>query len=143
MLAERFEGGGRLDARLQHHKDAVPVHSVLGGHAVHVEGQKDVGDDTLFRSSEISRAHADDFEGLVADVDRAAENLGIAAKAVIPVVPGEHRIGTGASAAVIDWSEQPADRGLKTKKRKHVTGDISDMSLLYIAVGGPGDVGAV
>ena len=110
------------------------------GEAVHVDRQKDVGDSSLFGSSEIARADADDFEGLVADVERAAEDMGIAAEAVIPVVPGEDRIGGG---AVIGGGEQAAERGLKTEEREHVAGDINDVGLLHVVVGGPGDVRAV
>ena len=119
------------------------VDAVLGGEAVHAEGQKDVGDSSLFGSSEIARADADDFEGLVADVERAAEDVGIAAEAVIPVVPGEDRIGTGTGAAVIGGGEQAAERGLKAEEREHVAGDINDVGLLHVVVGGPGDVRAV
>ena len=119
----------------------------LGGEAVHAEGQKDVGDSSLFGSSEIARADADDFKGLVADVERAAEDVGIAAEAVIPVVPGEDRIGTGAGAAVIGGDEQAAERGLKAEEREHVAGDINDVGLLHVVVAGPvgcpGDVRAV
>ena len=50
----------------------VPVDAVLGGETVHAERQKDVGDRSLFGSGEFVRADADDFEGLVADVDRTA-----------------------------------------------------------------------
>lgn len=76
MLAERLDGGGRVDAGLQHHKGAVPGHFVLSGEAAHAEGQKDVGDRSLFGSCEIAGADAYDFEDLVADVDRAAEDVG-------------------------------------------------------------------
>ena len=143
MLAERLEGGGRVDAGFQHQEGAVPGDAVLGGEAVHAEGQKDVGDSSLFGSSEIARADADDFEGLVADVERAAEDVGIAAEAVIPIVPGEDRIGTDTGAAVIGGGEQAAERGLKAEEREHVAGDINDVGLLHVVVGGPGDVRAV
>ena len=143
MLAERLEGGGRVDAGFQHQEGAVPVDAVLGGEAVHAEGQKDVGDRSLFGSGEIARADADDFEGLVADVERAAEDVGIAAEAMIPIVPGEDRIGTGTGAAVIGGDEQAAERGLKAEEREHVAGDINDVGLLHVVVGGPGDVRAV
>jgi hypothetical protein len=43
MLAERFEGGGRVDAGCRHQEGAVPGHAVLGGEPVRAEGQKDVG----------------------------------------------------------------------------------------------------
>src|ERR1700733_6644859 len=106
VLPDRGKGGGRVDAGFQHQEDVVPVHSVLGGEAVHAEGQKDVGDSSLFGSSEITRADADDFEGLVADVERAAEDAGIAAEAMIPIVPGEDRIGRNTGGAVIGGGEQ-------------------------------------
>ena len=115
--------------------------------SVHAEGQKDVGDSSLFGSGEIARADADDFEGLVADVERAAEDMGIAAEAVIPVVPGEDRIGTATGRAVIGGRKQAAERGLKARvreeQRKHVAGDINDVGLLHVVVGGPGDIRAV
>src|SRR5215831_7335042 len=123
MLAKRLEGGGRVDAGFQHQKGAVPVEPVLGSEAVHAEGQKDVGDSSFFGSSEIARADADDFEGLVADVQRATQDAGIAAEALIPVVPGEDRIGTVSGAAVISGSEQSADRGFKAEDREHGAGD--------------------
>ena len=110
------------------------VDAVLGGEAVHAEGQKDVGDRSLFGSSEIVRADADDFEGLVADVERAAEDVGIAAEAMIPIVPGEDRIGTGAGAAVVGGDQQAAERGLKAEEREHVAGDINDVGLLHVVV---------
>jgi hypothetical protein len=87
VLAEWLENGGRVDAGFQHQEGAVPGDVFLGGKAVHAEGQKDVSDSSLLGSSEIARADADDFEGLVADVDRAAQDMAIAAEAVIPVVP--------------------------------------------------------
>ncbi len=136
VLPDRLEGGGRVDAGFQHQEDVVPVALVLGGDAVHAEGQKDVGDGSRFCSSEIARADADDFEGLVADVQRAAKDLGIAAEAMIPVVPGEDRIGTGAGAAVIGGDEQAAERGLKAEEREHVSGDISDVGFLHVVVAG-------
>lgn len=40
---------------------------------------------SLFGSGEIARADADNFEGLIGDVERAAQHAGIAAEAV-PVV---------------------------------------------------------
>ena len=143
MLPDRLESGGRVDAGFQHQEGAVPVDPVLGGEAVHAEGQKDVSDSSLFGSSEIARADADDFEGLVADVERAAEDVGIAAEAVIPVVPGEDRIGGDTGGAVIGGGEQAAERGLKAEEREHVAGDINDVGLLHVVVGGPGDVRAV
>ncbi len=125
----------------------MPVDTVLGGKAVHAEGQEDVCDSPLFGSSEIARGHADDFEGLVADVERAAEDVGIAAEAVIPVVPGEDCIRTGTGAAIVGGDEQAAERGLKAEEREHVAGDINDVGLLHVVVarpiGCPGDVGAV
>ena len=143
MLAQRLNRGGRVDAGFQHQEGAVPVHAVLGGEAIHAEGQKDVSDSSLFGSSEIARADADDFEGLVADVERAAEDMGIAAEAVIPVVPGEDRIGTGTGGAVIGGREQAAERRLKAKEREHVAGDINDVGLLHVVVREPGDIRAV
>jgi len=63
---------------------------------------------------------------------------------VIPVVPGEDRIGTRhRGRAVIGGGEQAAERGLKAEDREHVTGDMSDVSLLHVVVGRPGDVRAV
>ena len=115
MLAERLEGGGRIDAGLQHQEDVVPGDVVLGGEPVHAEGQKDVGDSSLFGSSEIARADADDFEGLVADVERTAEDVRIAAEAVIPIVPGEDRIGTGAGAAVVGGVSRRPSAGSRPK----------------------------
>src|SRR5260370_19905572 len=100
VLAERLEGGGRVDAGFQHQEGAVPGGAFLGGDAVHADGQKDVGDYSLFRSSEIARADADDFKGLVADVKRATKHVRVAAKAMIPVVPGEDRIRTGTGAVI-------------------------------------------
>ena len=143
MLAERLEGSGRVDAGFQHQEGAVPANAVLGGEAVHAEGHKDVGDSSLFSSSEIARADADDFESLVADVERPAEDAGIAAEPVIPIVPGEDRIRTEAGAAVIGGDEQAAERGFEAEQREHVAGDINDVGLLHVVVGGPGDVGAV
>src|SRR5271166_3575021 len=143
MLAERLNGGGRVDTGFQHQEGAVPVDAVLGGEAVHAEGQKDVGDSSLFGSGEIARADADDLEGLVAYVERAAEDMGIAAEAVIPVVPGEDRIGTGTGGAVIGGREQAAERGLKAEEREHVAGDINDVGLFHVVVGQPGDIRAV
>ena len=105
--------------------------------------QKDVSDSSLFGSSEIARADADDFEGLVVEVERAAEDVGIAAEAVIPVVPGEDRIGGDTGAAVIGGGEQAAERGLKAEEREHVAGGIHDVGLLHVVVGRPGDVCAV
>src|ERR1700678_1965871 len=143
VLADRLKGGGRVDAGFQHQEDAVPVHSVLGGEAVHAEGQKDVSDSSLLGSSEIARANADDFEGLVAEVQRAAEDVRIAAEAVIPVVPGKDRIGGDPGGAVIGGGEQAAEYGLKAEEREHVAGDINDVGLLHVVVGGPGDIRAV
>jgi hypothetical protein len=57
--------------------------------------------------------------------------------------PGEDRIRTGAGAAVIGEGEQPAERGLKAEEREHVAGDIHDVGLLHVVVGGPGNVRAV
>ena len=89
-------------------------------------------------------AHADDLEGLIADVERAAEDVGIAAEAMIPIVPGEDRIGTGTGAAVVAGDEQAAERRLKAEEREHVAGDISDAGLLHVVIGRrPGDVRAV
>ncbi len=139
MLAERLEGGGGVDAGFQHQEGAVPGDAVLGGEAVHAEGQKDISDSSFFGAGEIARADADDFEALVADVERAAEDVGIAAEAVIPVVPGEDRIG----GAVIGGGEQAAERGLQAEEREHVAGGINDVGLLHVVVGGPGDVRAV
>jgi hypothetical protein len=64
----------------------VPAKAVLGGDTIHVECQKDVSDNSLFRASEIARADADNLEGLVSYAERTAENARIAAEAVIPVV---------------------------------------------------------
>jgi hypothetical protein len=69
VLPERIESDRRVDAGLQHQKGAVPANAFLGDEAVHAQGQKDVGDSSLFGSSEIARADANDFEGLVADVE--------------------------------------------------------------------------
>src|SRR6185436_8905682 len=143
MLAERLEGGVRIDARFQHQEGMVPGDAVEGGEAVHAEWQEDVGDSSLFSASEVARADADDFEGLIADLERAAEDAGIAAEAVIPVVPGKDRIGSEPWAAVIDRSDQAAQFGLKAELREHVAGDINDVGLLHVVVGGPGDVRAV
>ena len=71
------------------------------------------------------------------------EDVGIAAEAMIPIVPGEDRIGTGAGAAVVGGDEQAAERGLKAEEREHVAGDINDVGLLHVVVGGPGDVRAI
>jgi hypothetical protein len=143
LLAKRLKGSGRVDAGFQHQEGVVPGDAFLGGEAVHAEGQKDIGDRPLFGSGEIARADADDCEDLVADVERAAEDVGIAAEAVIPVVPGQDRIGTGAWGAVIVGDEQAAERGLKPEQREHVAGDISDVGLLHVVIGGPSEVGAV
>jgi len=143
MLAERLEGGGRVEAGLQHQEGSAPANAVLGGETVHAEGHKDVSDSSLFGPSEIARADADDFEGLVADVERTAEYVGIAAEAVIPVVPGEDRIGGDTGGAVIGGREQAAERRLKAEEREHVAGGINDVGLLHVVVGGPGDVCAV
>ena len=115
----------------------MPGNVVLVGEPVHADGQKDVGDSSLFGSSEITRADADDFEGLVADVERAAEDVGIAAEAVIPIVPGEDRIGTGTGAAVIGGHKQAAERRLKAEEREHVAGDIGDVGLLHVVIADP------
>ena len=139
MLAKRLEGGGRVDAGLQHQEGVVPGDAVPGGESVHAKRQKDVGDSSLFGSSEVARADADDFEGLLADVERAAEQTGIAAEAVIPVVPGENCIGS----ALIGWGEQAPERWLKAEEREHVAGGINDVGLLHVVLSGPGDVGAV
>jgi hypothetical protein len=88
-------------------------------------------------------ADADDFEGLPADVERAAEDAGIAGEAVIPIVPGEDCIGIETWTAVLDGSEQAAEYGLKAEERKHVAGNINDVGLLHVVVAGPGDVRAV
>src|SRR5271166_788810 len=119
MLAERFEVRGRVDVGLQHQEGAVPADTVSTGETVHVDGQKDVGDSSLFGSSEIARADADDFEGLIADVERAAEDVRIAAEAVIPIVPGEDRIGIETGGAVIGGGKQATEFGLKAEEREH------------------------
>src|ERR1700722_3754362 len=108
MLAERLEGGGRVNARFQHQEGVVPPDAVSRGQAVHAKGQKDVADGSRLGSSEVARADTDDFEGLVANVERAANHLWIAAEAVVPVVPGEDGIWACAGAAVIDGSDQAA-----------------------------------
>ena len=69
--------------------------------------------------------------------------VGIAAEAVIPVVPGEDRIGGDTGGAVIGGREQAAERRLKAEEREHVAGGINDVGLLHVVVGGPGDVCAV
>src|SRR5229473_3533747 len=125
MLAERLEGGGRVDAGFQHQEGAVPSDAILGGQVVHAKGQKDVSDGSRFGSSEIARADADNFKCLGANVERAAEDVGIAAEAVIPIIPREDRIGSETPAAVIGGSEQAAERGLKAEEREHVAGDIN------------------
>jgi hypothetical protein len=79
MLSEWLEGDGCLDAGFQHQKGVVPHDAVSRGQTVHAEGQKDVRNRSSFGSSEIARADSNDFEGLVADVKRTAEDVGIAA----------------------------------------------------------------
>src|SRR5215472_17131226 len=101
MLAERLEDGGWVDPGFHHHEDAVPGQAFFGDGPVHAKGQKDVTDSSLFDSGEIARTDADDLEVLVADMERAAEDAGIAAEAMIPVIPGEDCIGSGAGGAVI------------------------------------------
>src|SRR5690348_11428805 len=113
MLAKRLEGSCRVHAGLQHEKNMMPCDALLSGQCVHVQGQKDVADRSLFRSSKIARADADNFKGLVADMDQAAENVGIAPEAVVPIIPGEDRIGIEAGAAVIGGSKKAAERGLE------------------------------
>ena len=109
----------------------MPGNVVLVGEPVHADGQKDVRDSSLFGSSEITRADADDFEGLATDVDGVAEDVRITTEAVIPIIPGEDRIGTFTGAAVIGGRKQAAERGPKAEEGEHVAGDIGDVGLLH------------
>src|SRR5579883_226223 len=143
VLPNRLQGDGRVDTGSQHQEDAVPVKVVLGSPPVHAQGQKDVRDRPFFGSGKIARTDADDFNCLVADVERAAQNFGIATQAMIPIVPRENRIRIATGHAVIGWGKQAAKCGFKSEYREHVARDIRDVSFLYVLVRGPGDVRAI
>src|SRR6185437_9012389 len=81
--------------------------------------------------------------GPAINVQGAANDLGISTEAMIPVVPGNYRIRTGAGSLIILGDEQTAERGLKAEEREHVGRDINDVCLLHIVIGGPCDVRAV
>src|SRR5690348_9990877 len=98
----------------------VPCDALLSGECVHVQGQKDVADRSLFRSSKIARADANDLKSLLADMNQAAEDVRIAPETVVPIIPGEDRIGIETGAAVIGGSKQAAKLGLETEEREHI-----------------------
>ncbi len=65
---------------------------------------------------------------------RVAKDVRIPTEAVIPIVPGEDRIGTFTGAAVIGGCKQAAERRLKAEEREHVAGDIGDVGLLHVVI---------
>src|SRR3569833_793296 len=112
-LPDRLERSTGIDTGLQHHEDAVPVGSIFGGNAVHAERKKYVGDDSLFSSCEIARSDTNDLECLIADVEGAAEHMGIAAEAMIPIVPRKDNKKTNTETADNREEEQTAERRLE------------------------------
>src|ERR1700722_5918693 len=104
LFTERID----RNAVIYRHQYPLPVDALPGGVAHHHCGQKNVGDRARLSAGKGARPHSDYFVDLIANVKAVANHIGIAAEAVVPVVPGENGIWSGARGAVVRGSEQAA-----------------------------------